>query len=233
MSKLEYVSGEVFAFREAVELGGTRHPAVYAEHQMRIRRGIFDREDILGDFPNGLTATDVGTLIGEVDTAETSRLGRALELAKTGTGANLLIQIEDATSILGKANIKYNAIASKLRTQFEDAVREGVEFDAVASVQILLGETAEDDRLEMEARDKKNADDGMDAFYTFNASGGGEGTLEEGKDLDRAIEWMQNLAGKWAGLGRDDFAKKQFPEGENQLRMQLSALKKRRNSRNE
>ena len=86
----------------------------------------------------------------------------------------------------------------------------------------------------MEAADKKNADDGMEAFRTFTASAAGELTLslEEGKDLDRAIEWMQNLLNKWSQWPRDSFAKKQW-ESEIQLRMQLTALKKRRNSRDE
>ena len=230
MSKLEYVSGDVYAFREAVELGGERIPSIYAEHQMRIRRGIFDREGILGDFPNGLTATDVATLIGEVDTAETSRLGRALELAKTGTGANLLLQIKSKTSIIGRANIRYNAIASELRTQFEDALNEGIEFDAVASVQILLGETAEDDRRKMEADDKENADLAMEAVYTLASHLADDAGVIP---LNQAIEWLKDLANKWSQLPRDDFAKKQFPDGFPQLQMQIVALTKRRNAGNE
>lgn len=230
MSKLEYVSGEVYAFRKAVEIGGERIPAIYAEHQMRIRRGIFDREGILGDFPNGLTATDVATLIGEVDAAETSRLGRALKLAERTLGASLLIQTKDVATKIGYANMAYDTIAAQLRTEFEDALRSGVEYDAVASVQILLGEAADDNRQKMEDDDKDNADAAMEAVHALAGHLANDAGVIP---LNQAIKWLKDLANRWSQLPRDDFAKKQWPYGFPQLQMQLVALKKRRNAGND
>jgi vesicle coat complex subunit len=104
-------------------------------------------------------------------------------------------------------------------------MRSGAEFDAVASVQLLLGESAEENRRTMEEADKKNADAAMDAVYTF--------APEAAEDINKAIKWLLDISERWPRLREDHFAKKEWPDGPSQLRRQIGALKKRRNAGND